>query len=300
MPGVNMQLVKMSRTQGAVACLAVCLSGAVVAVPSSARAQGAAGNMKEAEAPAVSATNASPALAAPRFDALRRLEEQLNQSLKRFSPRNEAEGVGSLMRPAPRTTIINSRPDNRSKDALNRKNDLGGWNLEEMMGLSRPDETGDELDPDSSDSKPKRSLIEQYYDSQGRRGSGQESGMKSADDPLGTANKPKEDDSLSPRLRETQTRLQKLIANDGDGRIFGSMPERVGMSDIFGLPNGSMSAVNAEISHRAYMEQYRDVLGISGPGADAGKSLNSLSSTSAKTPLSTPSTFSGTTVQGSG
>ena len=245
-------VVKISRTQGMATCLAIWMSGAMVGLPWSGWAQGSAGNVREAEVPetrAISSTNGVPALPAQRFDALRRLEEQLNQSLKRFAPRNESEGVGTQIRPNPQPAVIDRRSDTKLKDAFDRKKNWGFMGLEEMMGLPKSEEAYGETEESGSNPKTKRSLIEQYYESLGKKGPGQDSALKTDDRPLGTANSSKNEESLPPRLRETQNNLRKIFDNDGNGRIFESTPEHSSASDIFGL--GSRRDVCRKRGYRA-------------------------------------------------
>lgn len=300
---VKMMVVKISRTQGMATCLAIWMSGAMVGLPWSGWAQGSAGNVREAEAPetrAISSTNGVPALPAQRFDALRRLEEQLNQSLKRFAPRNESEGVATQIRPNPQPAVIDRRSDTKLKDAFDRKKNWGFMGLEEMMGLPKSEEAYGETEESGSNPKTKRSLVEQYYESLGKKGPGQDSALKTDDRPLGTANSSKNDESLPPRLRETQNNLRKIFDNDGNGRIFESTPEHSSASDIFGLGRGGMSAANADIARRAYLNQYRDVLGMTVPGAEASKLLDPMSTANSKSPLSASAPLGGTSGRGAG
>jgi hypothetical protein len=199
-----------------------------------------------------------------------------------------------LRRQSPTAT---SQSNGKAQDILDRKKNWGFMNLEEMMGLPPREETMDGMNQ-GRDKKSKGSLIERYYENLGKKSSGQDSSLKPTDKSLGNSDQTKEDDSLPPRLRETQNNLRKLLNSDGSGRFFDSTPERGSMSDIFGLGNGGMSAANQEIAHRAYMDQYRDVLGMTAPGTDAGKLLDPLSSAGAKTPLSAGSPL-GTTGAGS-
>lgn len=269
-------------------CLAFLLSGLAAGLPSSALAQGTAGAAREGvarETPAPAATDLSPAPAAPKFDVLQRLEEQLNQAFKRFSKKNDSAGPGNEIPLRRQSPVVTSQSNGKAQDTLDRKKNWGFMNLEEMMGLPPREEAMDGMNP-GRDKKSKGSLIERYYENLGKKSSGLDSSLKSTDRSFGNSDQTKEDDSLPPRLRETQNNLRKLLNSDGSGRFFESTPERGSMSDIFGLGNGGMSVANQEIAHRAYMDQYRDVLGISAPGTDAGKLLDPLSSAGAKTPLS--------------
>jgi len=279
------------------------MSGAMVGLPSSAWAQGAAGNVRKAEAdetPAISSTNGAPALPAQRFDALRRLEEQLNQSLKRFAPRSELEAVDTPVRPAQRPAAANQKSDSKLKDAFDRKKNWGFMSLEEMMGLPKTGEASDETDAQGGKENTKKSLIEQYYEGLGKKGPGVDSGLKTDSKSLGNPNRSKDDESLPPRLRETQNSLRKLFDNDGNGRIFESTPEHSSAYDVFGLGAGGMSAANADIARRAYMNQYREVLGITTPGAEGSTLVNPLAPDNSKSPLTASSPMGGASARGTG
>jgi hypothetical protein len=275
----------------------------MVGLPSPAWAQGAAGKVRKAEAdetPAISSTNGAPALPTQRFDALRRLEEQLNQSLKRFAPKSELEAVENPIRPAQRPAAANLKSDTKLKDAFDRKKNWGFMSLDEMMGLPKTAEAMEETDAQAGKEKTKKSLIEQYYESLGKKGPGLDSGLRTDAKSLGNPNRSKDDESLPPHLRETQTSLRKLFDNDGNGRIFESTPEHGSAQDVFGLGPGGMSAANADFARRAYMNQYREVLGITTPGAEGSTLVNPLAPDNTKSPLTASSPMGGASGRGTG
>jgi len=279
--------VKISPMRGVVVCLAVWLTGVAVGLPRSAWAQGAVGKGQEAEFPetrTVSATNSPSALVAPRFEALRRLEEQLNEALKRFAPKSEGAGPGNSVSPPPQAPAPTSRSNTKAQDALDRKQNWGFMGLEEMMGLPAREDPKEPMSFDDKGKKSKGSLIERYYEGLGKKPSGQDTTTKNGDKSPGP-DRSRDEDSLPPRLHDAQNNLRKLFDSDGNGRIFESTPNRTSLSDTFGLGNGGMSPANAEASHRAYLNQYREVLGISAPGTDPGKLIDSSSSLSGKMPL---------------
>ena len=287
-----MQVVKISRTQGAAAWLALLMSGAAMGMPQSGFAQGAAGNTREAEAaesPGITGTNASPSLPAPRFDALRRLEEQLNQTLKRFSPKNDLGAGADEIRPTRRPAVANPRSDSKQQDAFDRRKNWSFMGLEEMMGLPKTEEMNDEMSTRGINDRTRRSLIEQYYESLGRNGQVQDPNLRKEEQGLPSANSSKDNDSVPPRLRETQDTLRKLFDKDGNGRIFEPIPDRDSPADIFGLGKVGTSTAITEAAHRSYMDQYREVLGVASPGADLKKLMDPTSSGSSTKPLSTSS-----------
>jgi hypothetical protein len=210
-------------------------------------------------------------------DGLRQLEDELNRSLRSFSPQGSLDGAAAPQPyRSPVGPVIQTR---RTKDLLERRKNWAFANPDDWL----PGTLEGNLDNQSkyggeNEAKAASSADPLHGNSTRQRASGSSPGSARDDDRAGSGKGPgareesEPDDSKLPSgIRENTQNLRKYINSADGGSLSGFTPVHSSFADFFGLGDKSLSPAQEE-AHKNYMNQYRQVL----DGTPATATLNDL------------------------
>ena len=253
-------------------CAAVMVSGAM-----------AQENQSSAPAPSPpSAIAPSPSTAKP--DGLKQLEDELRRSLQSLSPGSAPD---SSLAPQYRPPVV-VVPDKRARDAEERRR---SWLLLEpdsaQPGTSTKDWLNSSENPLDTKSKTRNSL-DDFYERL-NQGTSQRLMPRTAEtDPAGLSRSEKngsqttarEDGNLPSGIKDSAKRLQDLLGGFNRTDERSSPTESGGLSTFFGNSDKQLSPEDIK-AHKAYMDEYRKVLGPTRVPSTAPTPLAPLGSSSA-------------------
>jgi hypothetical protein len=204
-------------------------------------------------------------------DALKQLEDDLRHSLESLSPRSSPDsGLAPQYRPP--VVVV---PDRRARDAEERRK---SWLLQEPDKL-QPESSGRDWlnSPDNPfDTKAKtKNSLDDFYE-QLNQGSSHRLMPRASDaDPAGLSRRERDgqpvsrDDAKLPGgIRDSANRLQDLLRGFDRASDHSVPAESGGLSLFFGRGDKEPSPEDIK-AHKAYMDEYRKVLGSATPAASS-------------------------------
>jgi hypothetical protein len=211
---------------------------------------------------------------APRNDALRDLERELNRSLRPFTPGSSLEGVVAPAFRPPRRPVV---PDKKTKEMIMEKKDWIFMTPEELLHIPTLEDAFNlpQYDKDGRERK-KLTPMERYYEALEARTTGRTRKSASPDDATRSSatglypafgDSGRQDENLPDGLRESEQRLRKILGiRDRDSTPQSPLKSvRGSLEDIFGL--GVTPLTEEQINaHKAYMQEYQKFLERPGPG----------------------------------
>ena len=205
-----------------------------------------------------------------RQDGLKKLEDELNQPLREFSPKSSLDGAFAppMFPPAPRQVI----PSKRLQELLEKQKN---WIFMTPDELLAPPSAEDVLNvpkygPDGQEKK-KLTPLERFYESLGNKSENNLSSKPLKDeDPLGAhrglgkEEQDEKDDLLPGAVKNSEKELRKLlgIGTDSSNNGSGSGTSQ-SLSDFFGLGEHTLTPEEIK-AHQDYIKRFQDVLN-SGP-----------------------------------
>ncbi len=234
------------------------------------------------------------AVLTPRADALMKLEEELSRTFKPLGTRDSLEGVATPTYRAPQRYVISNQ---RGRDDTDRKNNWATMSPEEIAGLEEAAKLFDSTDLGAgSRNTRKPGGPDELFDNLGRPRSSLSGMNPGADEnspfanpympkPAAGAKEEEEDANLPQAVKESRKQLSDLLNPRSENNFFAGSTVESRVLDWY-TPSESKSFLSERDSRKVYMEQYRQLLNGSAPGA--APTPNPWASTAFGSPAVTP------------
>jgi hypothetical protein len=207
--------------------------------------------------------------------SLKQLEDELKRSLQPFPARNSLDDSLALPYRAPAAPVIQNT---RVKDYLERRKNWMNLSPDDMMMMLG----GPGFDIEDKEKKKGPSLDKFYEDLNRQRFRGMNPGMPGNDDSPAAFKPPgmrdglgaPGDPNLPTGIKQNEHALRKMLSSDS-GNVFAPAPGRSTAGDFFGLGIRPPSREET-LAHKAYLEQYQQLLNGGPPVSAAPANLPGL------------------------
>ena len=194
-------------------------------------------------------------------DGLKQLEDQLTWSFNPFSTKSAIEDEMATQFRPPAAPVMQNRK--ALSEEIQRRKNWAFTGMEELM-LGTADQAASNLPEYWADgrTKNKTSGFEHLYDSLNPQADrGPDTGLSRDNGLSGSRARTGQTDEagLPGSIKENEQELKKMLASNPNGGLFGWSPIRSSFSDFFGLGQQGLSQQQM-LEHRAYMDQYRQLL----------------------------------------
>jgi hypothetical protein len=203
-----------------------------------------------------------------RQDGLKRLEEELNQPFRDFSPKSSLDGAFAppMYSPAPRQVI----PNKRLQELLEKQKDWIFMTPDDLLAAPAAEDVLNvpQYGPDGREKK-KPSPLERFYESLGNKpGNNLSSKPLKDEDPLaprrgmGKDEQDAVDDLLPSGIKNSEKELRKLLGIDSNSEKAPGASQS--QPELFGL--GEQTLTPQEIkAHQEYLRRFHEVLNSGSP-----------------------------------
>jgi hypothetical protein len=199
-------------------------------------------------------------LTSSKKDGLKLFEEELNRSMHPFSPGNSMD---TRLAPVYRPPVLAVIPTARAKEEMDRRKNWAFASPEELMLGGSGQDSLSPLDGGANGKKKNSgSTLGQFYDNLGRpqaergpSGSSMEEMARARINPRDS----QDEEHLPGAIKASEQQLKKMLAGENGFDTFRAAPVRSSFEDFFGLGDNTPSPSQVQ-AHKAYMDQYRQLL----------------------------------------